>query len=138
MKLLILIRGLPGSGKSTLAEILWSWFHQDDCICVLRFEADDYFHVVTPDGSIYNFNAEELPKAHEKCQENVWKAMKENTETIIVSNTFTMKWEMDPYYHMAATNRYKVQEIICKGDFGNTHACPQEKIEQMRRRFEYA
>ena len=87
MKQLFLLRGLPGSGKSTLAKTLGG----------RHFEADMFF---VKDGE-YKFDVNYLKMAHEWCQTMVWGNMKDQTDTIVVSNTFTQEWEMKPYYEMA-------------------------------------
>ena len=96
MKELYLIRGIPGSGKSTFANHVWN----DYAIC----EADKFFY--DKEGN-YNFDANKLRQAHEWCRQEVENRMKENLITpqyypeIVVSNTFTQEWEMEPYFKLA-------------------------------------
>jgi hypothetical protein len=56
---------------------------------------------------------------------------------IVVSNTFTQEWEMEPYYELAKEYGYKVFSIIVENRHGgvNIHGAPEEKVEQMRERF---
>lgn len=124
--ILYVVRGLPGSGKSTLARRLTR--HQ--------FEADQYF--VQPDGS-YDFERSELGKAHAWCRDQVEKAMADKVEEVAVSNTFTQKWEYQPYLNLAAKHGYQTQIIACAGDpaWANTHDVPQSAIERMRERWEH-
>ena len=122
MKTLILIRGLPGSGKSTLAKKL-RYEH---------LEADMFFE---QDGE-YKFNPALLREAHQWCQERTKQAMRMNWAGIVVSNTFTQRWEMDPYLKLAREHGYTVQIIECKGKFENVHGVPAEAIEKMRQRWE--
>ena len=128
MKLLILIRGLPGSGKSTLARKLDSGTHS------VHYEADMFFTYAATDE--YRFDPTRIKEAHKWCMDSARGAMEFMTPTIIVSNTFTRKWEMDAYLKMAEQHGYKVQIITCQGDFGNVHGVSPEKVEQMRERFE--
>jgi predicted kinase len=128
---LILLRGLPGSGKSTFAKML------SDC----HYEADMYF--TDSDGN-YNFDPTKLKNAHQWCQEEVYNAMIDNhtsygldNSVIVVSNTFTQDWEMEKYYEMAKEFGYKVHSIVMENRHGgvNVHNCPEEKLEQMEKRF---
>ncbi len=131
MKTLYLLRGLPGAGKSTLASQLSD----------VHFEADMYF---TNENGQYVFNPSEIKKAHEWCQNQVNTAMILNhttgvNESIVVSNTFTQSWEMEPYYKLAESYGYRVFSIIVENRHGgeNQHGVPEDKIEAMRVRFEF-
>jgi hypothetical protein len=59
-------------------------------------------------------------------------------ETIVVSNTFTQEWEMKPYMDMAKDWGYRVFTIIVENRHGgvNQHGVPNEKLQQMKDRFE--
>ena len=130
MKSLYLLRGLPGAGKSTLAKKLGD----------AHFEADMYF---TNENGQYIFNGADIKKAHEWCQNEVQLAMILNhttgeNENIVVSNTFTQEWEMEPYYKLAETYGYRVFSLIVENRHGgeNLHNVPEDKIKAMRERFE--
>jgi predicted kinase len=127
MKQLMLIRGLPGSGKSTVAKIFDKALH---------FEADMYF--LDSDGN-YQFDASKIKNAHNWCRDSVMDAMKEGHPIVVVSNTFTQEWEMNVYYLLAEELGYRVISMIVENrhDGKNIHGCPDDKIEQMRNRFEF-
>lgn len=124
MKELFLLRGLPGSGKSTLAKSLNEVY----------FEADQYFMV---DGE-YKFDATKLKTAHKWCQLRTEHAMEDECNRIVVSNTFTQDWEMEEYYKLAEKYGYRVHSLIVENRHGgvNEHGVPDEKLEQMRNRFQ--
>ena len=123
MKTLFLIRGLPGSGKSTLALEL------DGVI----YEADDYF--MTSEG--YKYDPSHIGDAHQQCQTNTEDAMRVGISHIIVSNTFTQRWEMKPYLQLALEYDYHVVEVTLSGPlFPNIHGVPEETIQKMRARWE--
>ena len=124
MKELILLRGLPGSGKSTLAKSLGG----------KHFEADMYF---VRDGE-YNFDVTKLKEAHEWCRSSVGGLMINEEPKLVVSNTFTQEWEMKPYFDLARNYGYRVHSLIVENRHGgiNEHGVPEEKLEQMKNRFE--
>jgi predicted kinase len=123
MKELFLLRGLPGSGKSTLAKSLGG----------SHMEADKYFEY---EGK-YEFDASKLKEAHAWCQNAVRVWMTNNTEKIVVSNTFTQTWEMDYYFELAKEHGYRVYSLVVENRHGgeNIHNVPKEKVEEMARRF---
>ena len=124
MKQLILLRGLPGSGKSTFANLLGG----------IHVEADQYF---MQDGE-YKFDASKLKQAHNWCKLRVEHSMEDGADKIVVSNTFTQEWEMDTYFELAEKYGYQTSCLIVENihDSKNIHGCPDDKIEQMRKRFE--
>ncbi len=130
-KILILCRGVSGAGKSTFAKILGG----------IHIEADQYF--IDGEGN-YKFDGSKIKFAHEYCkvQTEAWmrtKGDQVNVNRITVSNTFTQEWEMEPYFELAKKYGYKVFTVIVENRHGGTneHNVPEDKIEQMRNRFEY-
>ena len=125
MKELILLRGVPGAGKSTFGRTL-SEHH---------IESDMYF--IDPKTREYKFNAENLPKAHKWCQHMVDVWMDDSIQRIVVSNTFTQEWEMEPYFKIAEEHGYRVYSLIVENRHGNpsVHTVPEETITKMKERF---
>jgi predicted kinase len=125
MKELFLLRGLPGSGKSTLAKSLGG----------IYIEADLYFTNLVGE---YEFDATKLKEAHAWCQNavNVW--MRSGLPKVIVSNTFTQEWEMQPYFDLAKEHGYQVYSLIVENRHGGVseHNVPQESIDRMHNRFQ--
>jgi predicted kinase len=126
MKKLFIIRGCAGSGKSTFAKTLG---------CPV-FEADQYF--IDSETGEYKFDASKIKLAHNWCKLRVEHSMEDGVDKIAVSNTFTQEWEMKPYFELAQEHGYMVFSIIVENRHGGTniHGCPEEKVEQMRNRFE--
>jgi predicted kinase len=129
-KELFLLRGLPGSGKSTLAKSIGG----------IHIEADQYF----VENDVYKFNVLQLKNAHNYCQNQTRAWMKSDgtqvsVNRIIVSNTFTQEWEMQPYYDLAEKYGYRVYSLIVENRHGgvNEHGVPEEKLKQMEERFQF-
>jgi dihydrofolate reductase len=57
---------------------------------------------------------------------------------IVVSNTLTQDWEMEPYFDLANKYGFRVVSLIIENRHGGTniHGVPEEKIQAMRDRFE--
>jgi len=124
-KIIYLVRGLPGSGKSTFAKTLGGE----------HYEADMFF--IDGNGE-YKFDGSKIKWAHEWCHDMVYMDMIKEIPKIVVSNTFTQEWEMQPYFELAKKYGYKVFSIIVENRHEgiNEHGVPEEKIEQMKNRFE--
>lgn len=132
---LFIVRGLPGSGKTTLAETLRGPHGA-------MFAADDYFMV---DGE-YQFDPKKLPEAHAWCQSACSEVMLFGLhDDIVIHNTFTQRWEMEPYLALAEHYGYRVT-VLSVFDGGctdeqlaerNTHGVPLAAIQGMRERFEH-
>ena len=123
MSKLTLIRGLPGSGKSTMARQISA------DTGALHVEADmwvDYSQRRNPD---------KVSMAHDIC-----KARARNTlafgGSVVVSNTFTQRLEMQPYLDMARHYGAQIEVITATGDYGSVHSVPDDVIQAMRERWE--
>lgn len=128
---LLLVRGLPGSGKSTIAAKF----------AAAVFAADDFFMC----DNVYRFDPTKLATAHEVCQYKTREAIRSGLVVTAVANTFTCRWEMQPYIDMA--NEEGVSLIVIDlFDAGlddaalaarNLHGVPVHAIASMRARYEH-
>jgi predicted kinase len=98
MSIMIIMRGPSGSGKTTRARELQKEYN------ALINSADKYFMVKGE----YCFNADQLPAAHNWCQDRTRCAC-EDGQNVIVDNTNMSLWEMKPYVEMAEEFGYEVK-----------------------------
>jgi predicted kinase len=124
MPTLYIIRGLPGSGKSTLARKLVTPAD--------HFEADMY-HI--NEGGAYAFDASKVKDAHQWCRDSVETATGRRRD-VAVSNTFTRRWEYQPYIDIAESAGYDWQVIDCHGRWGTIHDVPEPVLIAMADRWE--
>lgn len=121
---MILVRGLPGSGKSTIAKNLIGWYW--------HLETDQFW---MKDGE-YKFDASKLGEAHQWCQNETRNLMNRGFSPV-VSNTFTTRKELQPYFDIAKEFHIVPQVILCQAQYGNIHNVPEETLKRMEARFEY-
>lgn len=131
MSTMILVRGLPGSGKTTFA-----------CLLGKVVSADDYFYA--RGNGQYTFDPRLLPQAHQNCQDRAREVLGTD-ETLVVANTFSCRWELQPYLEMAREFGVRVT-VIDLFDAGLTdeelaqrglHGVPVTGIAAMRSRWEH-
>lgn len=129
MQSLILVRGLPGSGKSTLAKLL----SENGKYPV--FSVDDYFtNELTGE---YYFDYRKNHLAYKQCEENTRKALAGGTEKVFVDNTFTLEWELEIYFRMAAEFDCRIFVLTVENRHGgiNVHDVSSEQILKMAERY---
>jgi hypothetical protein len=138
--ILMLVRGLPGSGKTTRVEKEYG----------KPISADDYFM----ENGEYKFDASKLAQAHAWCQKEAEEALSTafdradedgTVEYVCVANTFTQRWEMEPYIELARRYDAMIGVIdlfdgnLSDSDLAlrNVHGVPTEAIAKMRERYEH-
>jgi predicted kinase len=128
-KNLILLRGLPGSGKSTLARVL----SENGKHSV--FSVDDYF--TNNQTGEYTFDFKNNHLAYKLCEENTKQSMVNNESKILVHNTFTMDWEFEPYFKLAAENDYILFVVTVENyhQSGNIHNVSDEQLQKMAEKY---
>jgi predicted kinase len=119
---LVLIRGLPGSGKSTMARAMTGFVH---------LEADMHMMI----NGVYQYDASKVADSHNQCKAQVREALGTG-HNVVVSNTFSRALEMADYLAIAKGLGVSVRVVEATGRWPNVHGVPQDRIEQMRRRWE--
>jgi len=138
-KFILLIRGLPGSGKTSLSDMIG--LSPQPVIC----SADDYFINEAGD---YVFDSKQLAEAHKACQVKASVAISLD-KNVVVHNTFTERWELEPYLQMAfwgAPSQVAHRVIVVSTFDGgcddaalakrNSHGVSIEAIAVMRKRWQ--
>ena len=70
--------------------------------------SNDFF--IDEDGH-YSFNADKIKDSHEWCKESVREELENGTEIVVVHNTFSKKWEVDPYRDLSDEFDYQFDVI---------------------------
>ena len=124
-KVLYIVRGIPGSGKSTFAKTLGGQ----------HYEADMFF--IDEEGN-YKFDVTKIKDAHQWCQGMVKTDMILEYPKIVVSNTSTQEWEMEPYFKLAKEYGYTVFSVVVENrhEGVNQHGVPEDKLQMMKDRFQ--
>lgn len=118
---LTLIRGLPGSGKSTLAK------KQPG----IHLEADMFFIK----NDVYCYDPLLIARAHQWCESQAASALQQGY-AVVVSNTFTQWWQIEPYIQLARHQDVPVKLIEVSGNYQNVHGVPDEVLAQMKTTYE--
>jgi predicted kinase len=139
-KFIMLVRGLPGSGKTALTDMIGLSTPSGIMARPVACSADDYF---MDEAGHYVFDPKLLGEAHKACQAKAAVAVNLG-RSVVVHNTFTERWEMEPYLQMAGEFDYRVI-VISTFDGGcddetlaerNSHGVPVSSIAAMRSRWQ--
>ncbi|MCD6065650.1 MAG: ATP-binding protein [Bacteroidetes bacterium] len=126
---LIILRGLPGSGKSTLAAVL----SENGKYPVTSI--DSYF--VNAETGEYFFDHTKNYLAYKRCEEQTTAHARAQTEKILVDNAFTLEWELEPYFRIAAEYGYRIFVVTVERRHNgkNVHNVSEEQLKKMAEKY---
>lgn len=129
-KTVIIMRGVPGSGKSTYAR---QYFPRAFLVSADLYHTDELGN--------YNWKGENVAAAHSWAKKQFKEALERGEALVLVDNTNTEWWEMEPYYDMAEDYGYSVKVVrmqappdVCSSR--NVHGVPEEAVHRMHDRME--
>lgn len=119
---------MPGAGKSTLAK------HLSEGGKYPIFSIDSYF---TNEKGEYDFKFDENHKAYKACELQTEEALKQNTPKVFIDNTFTLDWEMEPYFKLARKYNYQLHVLTVENYHGskNLHNISDEQLKKMAEKY---
>ena len=126
---LILLRGLPGSGKTSLAKLL----SENNKYPI--FSVDDYFTNSLTGEYIFDFQNNHL--AYKQCEDLTKNALQNKIEKVFVHNTFTIDWELEPYFKMASLFEYRIFIVTVENYHNNKniHQVSDEQLQKMAEKY---
>ena len=82
----------------------------------------------------YVFNPANLKAAHEECQHKAQRAMLNECETAIISNTSTREQDVEFYHSLARIYEYKFVSLVVENRHGNSdvHNVPTEALAKQK------
>ncbi|HWY10999.1 MAG TPA: ATP-binding protein, partial [Bacteroidia bacterium] len=99
------------------------------------FSVDDYFtDIITNE---YRFEFDKNHLAYKKCEENTGKNMQKGVSKIFVDNVFSLEWEMEPYFKLAAEFKYHIFVLTVenRNKNKNIHGISAEQIVKMAEKY---
>ncbi|EKR64236.1 hypothetical protein LEP1GSC036_3870 [Leptospira weilii str. 2006001853] len=99
------------------------------------FSVDDYF--TDPKTKEYNFDHKKNHLAYKYCEEQARKEAENGASKIFLDNTFTLSWEIKPYFQIASQFGYAVFVVTVENYHNgkNTHFIDDESLKKMASKY---
>jgi predicted kinase len=126
---LILLRGLPGAGKTAFAKLI------SENNTYPFYSVDDYF---TDKTGKYKFEFSENYRAYAECISNAEIAIAKGISKVIIHNTFTMDWELEPYFNLAKKYNCLLHVLTVEHyhNGANSHDVAEEQLKKMAKKYQ--
>jgi hypothetical protein len=83
----------------------------------------------------YQWSPDTLKASHDWCFDTFANAAIVGMD-VVVSNTFTKRWELERYIKFCIDNVLQYKIIRCVGKYKNDHGVPENIVQAMKNRFE--
>ena len=99
------------------------------------FAIDNYFTDKITGEYVFNFAENYL--AYQQCESLCKQALAHGIIKVFIDNTFTLDWELTPYFKLAAEFDYTLYVITVEKyhDNKNVHDISQEQLEKMAEKY---
>ena len=86
---------------------------------------------------LYIFNFQNNHLAYKQCEALTKDAMQQAIPKILVHNTFTMDWEMEPYFKLASQFKYTLFIVTVENyhEHKNVHEVSDEQLQKMAEKY---
>ncbi len=86
---------------------------------------------------MYEFDYRNNQYAYKQCEEQTEQSMQHGISKIIVHNTFTLDWEPEPYFKLAAKYSYALFVVTVENYHGkdNVHNVSKEQLQKMAEKY---
>lgn len=130
-KSVIILRGVPGNGKTTFAKMLELMCDMGE-MTFMNCCADEWFE---DEQGNYNFNAEELGKAHAWCKNQFKTSLNALVDVIVVANTNVRADDVKMYRNLAIEANYRVFVLTVENwhEGIDVHNVPNDVKEKMKK-----
>ena len=85
----------------------------------------------------YQFNFAENYLAYQQCESLCKQALVQEITKVFIDNTFTLDWELAPYFKLAAHFEYTLYVLTVEKyhNQANMHGVSQEQLEKMAEKY---
>ncbi len=84
-----------------------------------------------------NVKFDENHKAYNACEQQAEESLKHNSPKVFIDNTFTLDWEMEPYFKLASKYNYQLHVLTVENyhNSRNIHNVSTEQLQKMAEKY---